>query len=488
MLAKTLRTVWLLSLLAGMAAGACSPKTGKKTAETPTKEQPAKPATSTAPAADKLSPCANFDNAPSKDDATTHYVLYRDFLKAGDWNQAFDYWEKVFAVAPAADGKRNTLYMDGIRFYEHFYSQSKDSLQKEGYIDRIFELYRGVDSCFYDGGFATARKAFDLFYKYPHRASREETFRLFESAIKQDGDKIRDFIINPFTALLVDMHEAGKVSDADARKYDHIIRDAIAKGLANCKDKDCERWKVIQEYAPARLEYFETVKGFYDCAYYKAKYYGEFEANPDDCDVIRNVFSYLRWAGCPENDAQMAALIKKGNELCVERERGPAAVAYECLRNADYRCAIDGLTKAANETNDPVQKGNYLLTVGKIYYAHLKNYPRARQAFLQAAEARSGWGEPYLWIGRLYASSGPLCGPGRGWDSQIVVWPAIDKWEQAKRIDPSAAREANKWIAQYEQYMPDRSEVFSRLLKDGDSFFVGCWIQERTTVRSAKTQ
>ncbi len=482
------KTLWLAvpSFLLILAVS-CSPKIAPPAADGTPKEEP-KPMLTPAPLTDKISPCATFDNAPSKDDATTQYVLYRDFLKAGDWDQAYEYWKKVFAVAPAADGRRNTIFADGIRFYEHFYAQTNDSLKKEEYIDLIFDLYHGIDSCFFEGGYATGRKAFDLYYKYPHRSSKEETFQLFKTSIDLDGNVMRDFIINPFTALLAELHEEGKVTDAEAKKYDGIIRASIAKGLAQCKGKDCDRWKVIEEYAPARLEYFETVKGFYDCAYYKNKYYKEFEANPEDCDVLRNVYSYLRWAGCPDNDPQVAALVKKGNELCVERERGPAAIAYECLRNADYRCAIDGLTKAANESNDAGQKADYLLTVGKIYYAHLKNYPRARQAFLQAAEARSNWGEPYLWIGRLYASSGPLCGPGRGWDSQIVVWPAIDKWEYAKRIDPSAAREANKWISQYEQYMPDRSEIFSRLLKEGDSFFVGCWIQERTTIRAAKAQ
>jgi tetratricopeptide (TPR) repeat protein len=470
--------VWLIS--------ACAPKISQNTSATPAQEQPNPVQT---PSQDqKLSPCATFDDAPSKEDATTQYVLYRDFLKAGDWTQAYDYWKQVFAVAPAADGKRNTLFADGIRFYEHFYTQTTDSLQKEAWIDKIFELYQGLDSCFHDGGYATARKAFDLYYKYPHRASREEVLSMFQSAIEQDSNLMRDFIINPFTALLVEQYDAGKVSLAEAQKYDRIIRNSLAKGLADCEGAECDRWKVVQEYAPQRLEYFETVKGFYDCSFFKSKYYAEFEAAPEDCDVIRNVYSYLRWGGCAEDDPQMAALIRKGNELCVERERGPASVAYECLRNADYRCAIDGFTKAADESSDPVTKGNYLLTAGKIYYAHLKNFSKARQTFLQAAEARPNWGEPYLWIGRLYASSGPLCGPGRGWDSQIVVWPAIDKWEYAKRIDPSCAREANKWITQYEQYMPDRSEIFSRLLKEGDSFTVGCWIQERTTIRAAKTQ
>ena len=68
------------------------------------------------------------------------FVLYRDFLKAKDWDGAFEKWQKVYEEAPAADGKRNTVYADGIRFYEHYYRQNyADSVKREGYLKKIFE-------------------------------------------------------------------------------------------------------------------------------------------------------------------------------------------------------------------------------------------------------------------------------------------------------------------------------------------------------------
>ena len=123
--------------------------------------------------------------------------------------------------------------------------------------------------------------------------------------------------------------------------------------------------------------------------------------------------------------------------------------------------------------------------ISKIYYAHIKNFPAARKYALEAAEDRPNWGEPFMLIGKLYASSGPLCGPGRGWDSQVVTWPAIDKFNYAKKIDPSVADEANEWARKYRQYMPKKEDIFFRQLKAGQSFKVGCWIQETTTIRTA---
>ena len=361
--------------------------------------------------------------------------------------------------------------------------KSKDSVQNEGYIDRIFELYDEIEQCYKQGGYIAGRKAFDLYYKYTHRADREEIYQLFKKSIDEDDLKTQDFVINPFTALLVEMYFDDKIPVAEAKKYQQKIPEIIAHGLEECEGNGCERWKTIEGYAPARLEAFETVKGFYDCEYYMDKYYQEFLDNPEDCDQIRTVFSRLRWGGCSETEERFQALIKAGNDNCVEV--GALKLAYNALREADYNKAIELFQKASDEEEDLVKKGQYTLIIAKIYDAHLKNFARSRQFARKAAEYNPNWGEPFILIGRLYASSGPLCGPGRGWDSQIVVWPALDMWNRAKRVDPSVAAEANKWIGRYSQYMPSKEDVFQRNLKAGERFRVGCWIQETTTIRTA---
>ncbi len=459
---------------------ACSPKTQIATTEveeTPTLETPD-------PEEDEsLSPCPKFKDAPNPDEVETNYVLYRDFYKVKEWDKAFELWQKVYNVAPAADGQRNTVYADGIRFYEHFLRNTKEPGKRNEYIDRIFELYDEIDECYAEGGFIVGRKAFDLYYKYKDRASREEVFQMFKKSIDIDDMDTKDFVINPFTALLVELHAEGKVSDEEAKKYELKIREIIKNGLENCKGTGCERWEIIDGYAPARLEAFEIVKGFFDCDYYLNKYFVDFETAPQDCDVIRTVYSRLKWGGCSEADEKFQQLIEAGNKNCVEA--GALKKAYAALREAKYTEAIELFQAAIDEEEDRIKKASYTLIISKVYNAHLKNFPKARQYALQSAKLNPKSGEPYILIGRLYASSGPLCGPGRGWDSQVVVWPAIDMWVKAKSVDPSVAAEANKWINQYSQYMPNKEDVFIRNLKAGQTFRVGCWIQETTRIRTA---
>lgn len=454
----------------------CTPKTTETVTTDPT------PPTVAPPPPVDLSPCPKFTDAPNKDDAETWYVLYRDFLKVKEYDQAYDYWKKVYAVAPAADGMRNTVFSDGIFFFETFYSQT----QNEAYIDSIFMMYDQIEECYPEGGYVAGRKAFDYYYKYPDRASKIEVYNLFKESIAADGIETNDFVINPFTALLTEMHDSNLISNEEAKAYAEQIIEIIDHGQETCEGVYCQRWEIIKEYAPVRLEYFETVKDFYDCNYYVDKYYPMYQASPDSCDLVTTVLSRLSWGGCTEGQTEYDEVFAVYKENCQKTAGGIAGEAYAHLQEGDYDSAIEKFLQAAEEETDNMErKGSLLLLVAKIYYVHKKRYSTARTYAQQAADVRPNWGEPFILIGRMYASSGPLCGPGRGWDSQIVVWVALDMWAKARRVDPSSAGEANKWIGRYAQYMPSREDVFIRNLSVGDSYYIPCWIQRSTRIRTS---
>ena len=450
----------------------CTPKPAEKVTET--KPEPVIEV--------KKNPCNTFEDAPNPDLALENFVLYRDFKKAKDYTIAFDYWQKVYKDAPAADGKRATVFTDGVFFYEHF--MSKEPEKKDEYLAKIFALYDKMEECYPEGGYAQGLKAFDYYFKYPEKATKMEQYELFKKSIELDKGKPRFFVLNPFTALLVEQTLDEKISTEEAKKYQQIIMQTIEEGLAKCKENnDCDNWNIINEYAPLRLEALESIKGFYDCSYYIEKYYPLFEANPSDCETMNTVYSRMRFGDCETTMSELQTINEAYNKNCrTIVEAGPSC--NDMLREGQYKESIDCLEQAIAEMDKGSDKATYNLVIAKIHYAHLKNFSKARRYAREAAKLRSGWGDPYILIGTLYASSGPLCGPGRGWDSQRVVWPAIDMWEKAKSIDSSVRSEANKLINSYSQYMPEKGDIFQRGLQEGQSYLVPCWIQETTTIRA----
>lgn len=472
--------VFICSLFA-LFAFACTPKAAGPVTTTVAPNQ----TTTLKPAADKtLSPCGKFSDAKNPDDAETNYVIYRQMIKAGESKQALKMWRQVYATSPAADGKRATVYTDGIAFYSDLIK--KVPAKMEAYGDSILMLYQEARSCYPGDGYMAAIQGFDSYYTYPGSATDDAIYALFKESIEIDGaEKLNYFVINPMSKLLVEQHREGKIDVEETKMITDALKTRLAKGLKECKGAGCEPWQAIENYAPETLRYFETVQGFYDCQYFINQYYADYKADSTNCDAILTAYSRLRYGGCAEGTPEFDELKRAYGANC-RQPAGPSDLkkAFDCLESSDYNCAIENFTAAAEGTDDVERKGRYYMYVAKVYYSHKRNFSQARAFARRAADADSSSGEPYMLIGTLYASSGPLCGPGTGFDSQIVTWPAIDKWQQAKRIEPGLAGKANTLINRYTQYMPSKSDIFSRGIKKGDSFTVGCWIQETTRVRT----
>ena len=461
---------------------ACAPQTTKEVVEV-VKE-------STPPLTAEEKMCRTFSQLGNRsEEALTAFVLYKDQVKMGNFEEAYPLWKQAFSLAPKADGRKTYHYDDGVKIYAHMFNKSTSEEEKSMWVDSVKYLYQRRKMCYGDEAVLSAREGFDMYYTFKKLVSDGYILDLFKVASDSLGQEIPYYAINPFSAMLVNMMGNKSIESSVASKYALILLDAIEYGNETC-GTECEPWIIINGYALDRLEALEGYPDFYPCEYYSEKYYPEFLANNTDCEIIEKVGIRLRRGGCSLEDEELQAISEAYKANCKSENtitKGPLSEAYTFYRNGDYANAITKFDEYLSTETDPEKSAKTQLIVAKIYYRDIKNFPLARKYAREAASSKPNWGEPYILIGKLYASSGPICGPGTGWDSQIVTWPAIDKWQYAKKIDSSVAGEANKLINTYAKYMPAIEEVFSRPnVKEGGPFYVGCWIKENTSVRAAK--
>ena len=472
---------WIFVFLAFGLAIACTPKTTDKIVDkTPVVVKPTM-------TADQLK-CRTFsDLGNMREEGMTAFVLYKSELKAKNFERAYPLWQKAFRLAPKSDGRKTYHYDDGIEMFSHFASLTEDEAEKKMWADSVKYLYERKAFCYGDTDDTKAKQVYDLYYNFREQVEPSYLFGLLASIADSKGTELPEYIINPFSKILVNQITSKEIDVEEGKKYANILMESINKGLANC-GTDCKNWKIIGDYSLGRLEVLERFQAFDPCDYYVTKYYPEFQAAPTDCEVIEKVAIRLKRGGCEESDAVLTEVMAAYNTNCKkEVELGPLGEAYKSYRDGSYEEAISKFDEYFATEKDKEKLAKNQLVVAKIYYRDIKDFPKARQYAREAIANKGNWGDPYILIGKLYASSGPICGPGTGWDSQIVTWPAIDKWNQAKSIDPSVASDANQLIRTYEKYMPAIEEVFSRSnATEGKSFYVGCWIKENTTVRSAK--
>lgn len=434
-------------------------------------------------------PCVTFDQLPGgkRDEVETAYVLYKDFLKEEKWDQAFAYWKVAYYGAPASNGSVKYQFDDGVKIYTHFYQAAATEAEKKTMVDSVMSIYDKRIECFGEAAYTQGRKGFDYYYTFPGTVSDAEILELFKKNIDAKGKEADYFIINPMTKLLNDGVIDGTVSHDDGKKYAVKIFDAIEYGQKTCKGQYCDAWQTIANYAPVRLESLEGIDGFYDCKYYSDKYYTLYEADPTNCDIIQQVYRKLLRGGCDINGAKATELKGKIDTDCYTPPPAPGSLrqGFDAYNSGKYKEAVGHFEDYVNASTEADKKFKYLMLIAKIYYRDIKNFPQSKKYALMAADIDQSSGEPYMLIGKLYASSGPLCGPGTGFDSQVVTWVAIDQFIKAKMKDPSVEAEANNLISQYAQYMPSKEDIFQRRLSAGDTYKVPCWIQENTRVRTA---
>lgn len=435
------------------------------------------------------SPCATFDDlsGAEKENAMTSYVLYKDYVKASRFDEALPIWRVAYHLAPASNGRVKYQFDDGIKMYKNLFDKTTDAEQKKRYVDTIYQIYDKRIFCFGDEAYVNGLKAFDGYYFFQSYFDTTAIYKWFTSHIDVKGIKSEYFIVNPFSKMLYDGVVSGKIDKIEGLHYAKMVRKIVEHGLAHCKDAQCDTWEIINSYAPVQLELLEGIENFYDCEYYTDKYMPLFRAFPDSCDIVNTAFGRLSSGGCDAKGKDLTELAMVKSKKCYTAPESPglARMGYDEYQKGNYKKAIQHFEDFAQESKDNEIKAKYYLLIAKIYYGDIKNFPKARTYARKAAENKGKWGEPYLLIGKLYASSGPLCGPGTGWDSQIVTWVAVDQFQYARAVDPSVTSEANKLIAQYSKYMPKKEDLFFRNIKSGSTYFIPCWIQEETKVRTS---
>lgn len=399
--------------------------------------------------------------------AKESYSLYREFVKQENYADALPHWRYVFFNAP---GGRQTTHVDGVKIFNDLIDGATDDALKEKYIDTLGMIYDVRMRCFGEKS-TMGRKAVDMYKNRP--ADTENNLKLFEQTLAVDGNETQYFILFPYMITAEKALIKGVIDTTDiVNRYIKVVEIVDA----NKTDKYASKYQDMLSEINKRMAQFLT------CDVMVPVLKKQYDTAPEDIENLKSIFNKLFSLQCFSDP-----LFKKVAPIVAEKdpnEKTFYVLGVVSQNEGNYEEAIGYFKKAMETATTNADKAKYAMGVAKLYQAK-KDYPSARSYALKAAGFDPKSGEPYMLIGDLYMSSGPLCGPGTGWESQVVTWPAVDMYEKAKSVDSSVAGEANKKIANASKYFPTKGECFFRDLKSGDSYKVECWIGVTTTIRCA---
>lgn len=450
------------------------------------------------------SQCANWMNSDLREDAENAHSIYRQALKTDDFKLAFEYWQHAYEIAPAADGRRDYHYMDGIKLYKLKIKEATDEAQKKEYIDVILNLYdaaiacyeaRGIkmncstDECYNKKiGYLLGRKAYDMFYEF--RSPYSKTLEVLRRSIDLSGNDSEYIVFAPLASIVVYNYEKGKMTAEEARNFHVNINEIADYNIENNKDFGpyYDQAKKAMNGTFAKIE-----SDIFDCEFFKNKFEPKYREDSENPDLIKSILIILKQQGCPEDDPFVMELdtlwriyaVEKNAEITAELERkNPALKGNRLIKEERFEDAALAFEEAIEIEEVDSIKANYLYTLASVQFAHLNMYSTARSNALKAASLKSGWGKPYILIGDMYTKSARSCGDS--WNQRLAVLAAIDKYAYAKSIDSEVADKAQSRMSKLYGSMPNQDEGFMRGHKEGEVMTVGCWIGEKVRLRYAK--
>jgi tetratricopeptide (TPR) repeat protein len=201
---------------------------------------------------------------------------------------------------------------------------------------------------------------------------------------------------------------------------------------------------------------------------------------PDDVTLLKRITTILDKKDCTDSKLFLDAAVKL-NEL----EPSPEAsysLGIKFFKDKKYSDAATFFDQATKTDNNDRKYRAYRNLA--MCYQNMGSFSRARDIARRAAQVDPTAGEPYLIIAQLYASSASQFNDEI--EKGAVYWAAVDKCQKAKSIDSSIADRANRMISSYTAGFPKAETIFFNDYSEGQSFNIGGWIGETTTIRARK--
>ena len=446
----------------------------------------------------------------------TNLSIYREAYK--QWEQAkfapdaattemVNAWRYVFLNGPRAS---QYTYTNGEKILD--YLIRTNPAQKDAYIDTLNMLADTRAICFPTDpktGLSQvanikAKKGY-LIYNY-NKNRYEEAYNVLKEAVEMDTEhtQIQVGFLDAYFRAAADMVNNGKaekmtvidvyqelsdVLDANIKVLAEKETELLAAKEASADDAEAvanfdkqleKNEKNINNYKGVKNNIDNLFEPFASCEDLIKVFTAKMAERPDDIALLQRITTILDKKDCTDSK-----LFFDASKHLHELDPSPESaynLGQRCFKDKKYGEAagyFEEATKSSN--NDRVFRAYRNLA---YCYLNTGSFSRGREAARKAAQVDPTAGEPYIIIGMLYAESASQFSGDL--ESKAVYWAAVDKFQKARAMDASVAKRASDLIAAYSQYFPPMETIFFNDYAEGQSYNVGGWIGETTTIRARK--
>ncbi len=402
--------------------------------------------------------------------------LYREFVKQGPgrYQDAIGSWRIVFKECPTSS---QNIYIDGIKIYNDLIDKETDAGRKALLMDTLRMIYDQRIKYFKQPGTVLGREGVDILRHPEYRRDLdivEEAYGYLKQSVDIQKNNSAAAVLATYMTSTIYLYQNERLTDMQVIDNYALTSDILDYKLAR-NPGDNTLLRVME----ANDNNF-IASGAPTCESLINYFQPDYNQRSADPLYLRRAVKCLSAVNCEEDP-----FYAKAAEALYTIEPSPEAafgLAKLFVTKKEYDKATGYYREAIDNEEDPVKKSEYYYQLAYITNTEMDQPRKARDYALEALKLRPDWGDPYILIGDAYAAAKDCFEDD--FEKTTIYWAAVDKYNQAKSVDDSVTDKANERINTYRKYFPDVETIFFYSLNEGDSYTVGCWINEKTEVRA----
>lgn len=391
--------------------------------------------------------------------------LYKTYYDQQNYEMALSFWRKAFLECPKSS---SNLHLHGINMFKDLYVKTGE----RKYIDTIEIIYDARIKHFNRKAYYLGRKGMDIFDVAGDNLELVElAYATLADAINTDPRRADPTVLTVFMGTTQMLFEKNSIDNEEVINNYGMLMDILDERIANVN-------RPPDVNAKETIDMIFKAGGAATCEGLIPIFTQRVANNPDDTELLKKVLDLLENAGCTDSDLYYTAA-----EHLYKIEKTAVSAYHLAEMNYDkmnFDRAEDYYLEAVALEDDNNMISTYYTKLSTLRL-NSEDYRTARDYAKKAIQANPDNGTAYMIIGNAYSSVKIFDDELK---NQMIYWVAADYFKKAKEKDPGLTERVNEYIQTVSRLFPKKEDLFFiSIIKEGEPYTVGGWINEQTTVR-----
>lgn len=401
------------------------------------------------------------------DMAKEKQAYYKLLMSTDKWEECWQSVQWLYANTPDL---HESIYQDGPKIIDNLLEMDISEKRASRLRDSLLWTYDMRIKYWDDEASVMDRKAYSAFKMYYKVPAKYALLReLYDKLYSYNAADISDFNITPYMTMATYYYKSkpDEMPATDVLDIHTRITAVIDEKTSSGGDKD----KLSKEQDKIDA-FLNSLGDIISCEFIEENLVPKLDANPDDINTAKKIFSYSLKAKCSDQ-----AYFTKAGEVFFKSEPSfslAKALGDKFYRSEEYAKANTYYAEAAKLTEDIDQKFDAKMGMASVAFKQ-RDKRKSRSLAYEALSIKPGSSEAYNLIGNLYFLSADEC---KGGESRVkdrgVYLAAYEMYEKAGNTKQMEAARGQ---------FPSIEEIFNENYEEGQKITVDCWINESVTIQ-----